>query len=520
MASYFDAQPHSKTTAEVAGLASVENGGELAKTSLLSPQVTSILDDLGEHSSSDEEAPSHSDSDQESRGRREDKDQEPLRKAQSSPLPQGSKKATLAPPPRPGLGGSAKHPHLARFHSLRSMLFSSNIEDKMAQCREEEEQAAAEGKWKAEYEQRRGLNRPKTPESPKGSPTKEGFTHRIGNKIKRMTSKDVPTMKEIKEDDNESTASDEEEPHPGNIETAKKWDEELVSDDESIHHSDVEDLVRWVSRRDPPSDGEGRRGRNKGKEIGVTDFGAHEGGHKSLGPEDVDELVKWVTRKDEPKEEEEKLPSDYGDASTASDSEVDDKKPRDLGDDDVDELVRWVSRREGPKAGPVKEKKANPQSSHSTSEANDSDTAELKRWVTGKDDTSGESDVEALSRGRRLEVPREQKSGSLNDDDVDELVRFVSRKDNTVDGTANGKVKQPAEAPKRETLTDGDVDELVKWVSRREDSAQEEERRDDNILKWKEQEDKKKAEIGMSKNGGSLGHEDVDELVKWVSEKK
>ena len=111
------------------------------------------------------------------------------------------------------------------------------------------------------------------------------------------------------------------------------------SDNESINHSDVEDLVRWISRRDPASDGEMRK-------KGVVEI-KEDSGHESFGDSDVDDLVRYVSRRSDPKEEVENKTqhSGYSDAST----EYDEEQQQDSSDEeeDADELVRWISHHQG-----------------------------------------------------------------------------------------------------------------------------------------------------------------------------
>ncbi|KAF2793293.1 hypothetical protein K505DRAFT_277267 [Melanomma pulvis-pyrius CBS 109.77] len=522
MASYFDVKPPSKATAEV--LDDVPDDPELKSMGMLTPQVTRILDnlDLEEHSSSDGEPSLSEDSDPPN-------DPKKLPKSQSSPLSE-TKDTRLAPPPRPVIGagsGRERHPRLARFHSLRSMLFSSKIEDGLAKHDEARAKAESEEKWRAEHEQRKGFNRPKTPESPKGSPTKEGFAHRMGDKLRRMTSKEVPTMKDIQEEyDNESTASSEDEDaHLESIPTDRG------GDNESIHHSDVEDLVRWVSRRDPPSDGEIRRKKEMEQ--------AHEdSGHESLGHSDVDDLVQWVSRK-EPEQKTDRG-FDYSDAPTEEDSEAGTPRKETMGEQDVDELVRWISHKEGPKAGPVRDSKvaSSTKKEDSQDAHEDSDGAELSRWVTRKDETSGESDftgdqnaiqkptTDEEPRGRS---PRREDRESLTHTDVNELIRWVSRRENAKDEEERdeGIMRWKKEEDEKKkalgmrqdqgSLQPADVDELVRWVSKREASSKDDEERDDGIMEWKIKQDEKKKDLGMREDKGSLQPDEVDELVQWVS---
>ena len=467
--SYFDAQP-AKASAPATAL-HIPEGSEFARTGLLSPQVSRILDDLelddrsssGDDNSSDDSHASHAsgsrdhkdptiDASHERKSRRNLAEEKPLRKVQTTPSP-GSKKRTQnqgkSSTQRPGLN-SQNGPHFARFHSLRSMLFSSRIEDSMKKHNEAQTQEQAELKWKAEHDLRKGLNRPKTPED-QISP-KEGLGQRMKMGLRRMTSKNSPPpMKKI-EEDNVSTASDDEQ------------DEAEHSDDENINHSDIEDLVRWISKRDPPSDGEPRK--TPGSEtptISKTDSG-----HGSLGNSDVEELVRWVSHKNEPSvqtsEDHLTPPSasahkDYSSASTASDSEV--AAPRNphkdsMDDDDVDELVRWISRREGPDAGPVRAEKQPSTASLSAMDQDDSAPDELERWMGKHDDTSGESlpdAVEDASAGAEsnLGAKRAPQKGSR-------LKREVSHTRPGENAAARG-----SDA----ALTEENVNELVRWVSQR-----------------------------------------------------
>ncbi|KAF2689901.1 hypothetical protein K458DRAFT_412765 [Lentithecium fluviatile CBS 122367] len=416
MASYFDLKPPSSkaTAAPTAQLVDVPDSEAFGKMSLLSPQVTRILEELElDDKSSDEEeaslsgdsAPSDKDAKSDHKSWRDKPEQHSFRKAQTSPVPQTSRTVHIAAPShRPGLGSAQKHPHLARFHSLRSMLFQSNLEANMHKAKESE----MESQWKEDYEKRQGLSRPKTPDSP----PKEGFAHKIGNKIRRMTSKEVPTMNSISENaDNQSTASFDDEDER----------RRLAEDSEDIDHSDIEDLVRWVSQRDPPSDGERRK-----PEVSTAEFEQEDSGHESLGHSDVEDLVRWVSRRNEPQpkapavepkhtKQDEVARSEFTDASTQSDSE-----DESMNDDDVDDLVRWASRREGPNAERIRETKA----------VSNDDTSSSAR-DKHEDETSGEPNVRTRKRGSslKMEVPQARESNAeLTFDDVDELVQWVSKK--------------------------------------------------------------------------------------------
>lgn len=401
----------------------------LKSMGMLTPQVSRILDDFDweEHSGSDEEP---SDGEKSLSGESESQGSDTLRKSQSSPLSE-TKHVKIEAPPKPlGVAQRQRHPHLARFHSLRSMLFSSKIEEEKMRHDEACAKAEAEEKWRTEHEQRKGLNRPKTPESPMGSPTKESFSHRMGDKLRRITSKEPPTMKGImEENDNESTASSEDDDE--RIERSRVY---YGSDAESVDHSDVEDLMRWVSRRDPPSDGEVRRH--------TTSKSDHvDSGHESLGHSDVEDLVAHANRKfSDPKEAVAATADrkqDYSDASTEEDSEAGGPRKNTIGDEEVDELVRWISHRDGPNAGPVRERnEARPATSRHLNKVKgvrDSEEPEFKRWVSRSDDTSGDSEFPGDDNASPKSAPNQRQrkdvGGSLAPDDVDELVRWVSRKD-------------------------------------------------------------------------------------------
>ena len=458
--SYFDAQP-AKAPAPAAGL-NIPEGSEFAKTGLLSPQVSHILDnlDLGEKSSSDDDGSASISSDPDSntsrarKSRRDLDEKEQLRKAETSPLPRGN---TRPQGQRPG-SKSQKQPHFARFHSLRSMLFSSRIEDDMKKHSEAQVNERSEAKWKAEHDLRRGLNRPKTPDD--HSPSRESLGHRVKIGLKRMTSRESPPPMSKIPEDNVSTASDDEE------------DEAYHSDEENIDHSDIEDLVRWISRRDPPSDGEARKlPASDTKPVTKTDSG-----HESLNHSDVEELVRWVSRKDESRAAEPRVAAaqktlapptaavhhGYSDASTASDSEGEVRKPRHketMDDDDVDELVRWVSHRDGPNAGPVRKKKGDSSTGAGTppgTGAHDTQSDELTRWLTKHDDTSGESLSESQDNPLK---PAGRQGGSKTPDNLGSgLKKEVSHAE---------LVSEPVAMESDTALTHDDVNDLVEWVAKK-----------------------------------------------------
>lgn len=380
-----------------------------------------------------------------------------------------------------------KPAHMARFHSLRSMLFHANIENKMKtvtseDCRREEEVAQ---KWKDQHEQRQ-MHRPKTPE--KEHPAeKEGIASKIKTKLKRMTSKEAPVLQDIGEhdpvakfDDYASTASSDADedllPESGKHE---------ISENGSVNQSDVDDLVRWVSRRDPVSDGEGRKERRDRSHV------KEDSGHESLGNSDIEDLVRMVSRRSETRYTPDNH-TGYSDASTESDSDFANKSSE---EEDADDLVRWISHRDGQKAGPVSRKLERDELDSEVEQHYDSDIPELGRWVKRHDETSGDSAPSSPVHREELQL------------DDNETERGRSRSRESPSSTQQAK----------NHLTYDDVDELVRWVSRK-DRNQEQSilENEDRVMEWQRQEDEKKKQIGMTVDEGSLSHSDVKELIEHV----
>lgn len=489
MSSYFDLPPQQKATA--ANIEAVpEEQKQFGRMNVLSPAVTQLLDDLGQEQS-DSDSEERSPSDQEdikkldtvskkdhSQTLRQDKALATKPPKASLLSPERAERSPTKKSARSGGSGSSKpkQPHMARFHSLRSMLFSNTIEDKMKTVTREdvERDEAAANKWKSQHDQRQMTHRPKTPEDAQGKP--HGLGSRLKTSIRRMTSKEVPTMVTLNEDgaphdfsDHGSTASsDNEEPQP------YQW-KPREADEESIDHSDVEDLVRWVSRRDPPSDGEARA-----EKVPAVTLTKADSGHDSIGDSDVDELVRFASRKSTGPETNQDLHTGYSDASTASDSEQEPGHDS-SEDEDVDDLVRWISHRDGPTAGPVrKSHQAEPQPRHN------SDVPEFGNWVSRSEGTKATRDT--------LEKPEEEP----------ERGRPLSRE------------RQTRPKPKNH-ITDDDVNDLVKWVSRKDSKQQSpSEPQEPTIDELQYQEDAKKQQLGMSVDEGSLSHSDIKNLIEHV----
>ena len=496
MASYFELPAQSNAQAAVN--VSKEEHEELRGMSLLSPQVSRILDNLqledkSSSSDNDEEVESlESENNEESRLSDDDDtkiDDSISRKSRQAPSStvHGSKTSARSGT-KSSLGRTAGDKSLKnpRSHmALRSSIFQANIENNMKKCRQEAEaREKAASSWKAQHENRRGYNRPHTPE--KAPDEKDGFGHRIRMKVRRLTSKETPTLANIEENTGtltrrDSTASDDEDDTHGD-----SW-RPRQSYESSIDHSDVDELVRWVSRRDPPSDGE----------RGLSDRQAtkkEDSGHESLGQSDIEELVRHASRKSISVEPVVPVHTGYSDESTASDSDLSDE---DVGQDEdglEGSLSRWVSRRDGAMAGPIRQQRSAVQIEPDT-DPDESDVPEIGRWRTHHDTTSGESiadsstivkkdDVSVLEakRGRSRErSPTFQDNGHLQDDEVDELVRWVSRRDS----------KQPSNPDMKDEV--------------------------DNL---KRQEEEKKQQLGMTVEDKSLAPEDLDDLLAHVRGRK
>lgn len=500
--SYFDLPPQSKVTGAAAAL-QVNEAGEWTKTSLLSPQITHILDelDLEDQSSSSSEAgslsddetqPMHSDKNFQHRHHKDKREintkkEKPPSQSLRKSAPDSSSKPSSGhvskPVSRPGSGGkpvAAQHPHMARFHSLRSMLFLSKIEQNIMKVKKEEciqEEAASE--WRDQHAQRQ-INKPKTPE--REITPKDGLSRKITTKLRRITSKEAPVMGRIKEskdsrlEGRESTASsDNEDERTGFVQKHHE------SDEKSIDHSDLDDLVRWVSRRDPPSDGEASKGAK-------LDFVEQDSAHESLGDSDVDELVRWTSRKSKAEKEEqahlEQTHSGYSDASTEEDSDANNKSS---DDEDTDELVRWVSRREGPKAGPVRQKANSPPIDQG------SDVSKLDLLKSQRDSTSDE-----------LNAGSERATSAHQTEHSPEPTRGRSK-----ERSSENRIKRH--------LTHEDVDELVQWVSRKDSKHQDALEDDAQALQLQHQEEEQKKKVGMVLDEGSLSHGDIEDLVRFVS---
>jgi hypothetical protein len=500
MASYFElpAQSNAPAAGEIP-----KEEQELRGTSMLTPQVSRILDGLqfdDKSSNSDEgdeeNSSSVSENDEEPRLSDDDTkiDDSLSRKSRQGPSITANtvhSSKTSTDPATKSLGSgkrgdkSLKDPrsHMARFQSLRSTLFQANIQSNMNKCHKEAEaRENAATNWKKQHEKRQGYNRPHTRETAPNE--KDGFGRRIGMKIRRLTSKEPPTMANIEENTGnlmrrESTASDDEDEPYGD-----PW-KPRQSYESSINHSDVDDLVRWVSRRDPPSDGE--RWASSAKAPKKEDSA-----HESLGHSDIEELVRHASRRSIAIDTVAPMThTGYSDESTASDSDLSQEEEDQEEGSNEGNLSRWVSRRDGAMAGPVRGQRSAPQIEPDTDV--DSDVPEIGRWRTHHDNTSGES----ITGSADSEITRK------DDVSVLEAARGRSR-------------ERSLNFQDKDQLKDNNVDELVRWVSRRDSKQASNPDIKDEVVQLQRQKDQKKQEPGMTAEDKSLDHEDLDDLLAHV----
>lgn len=517
MASYFDLPPQKAAPPATIEQLPQDQRKQLGRTSsLMSPAVIQILDGLADDhsdSSSDEEDRSISE-DEEPRIQHAKQDisaQKVLQNKQKHASTQAPRPSSLSPNRSASKSGKKKsgqstpsastnvdssarsknkQPHMARFHSLRSMLFQQKIEDRMKSVAQNDQpQTGVEEKWRAQHEERQ-MHHPTTPE--KDAQAKNGIGSRLKMTIRRMTTRDAGSMEKIREDgapvefkDRSSGApSDNEEKDQG---MSKKTNEK---DDESIKDADVEDLVRWVSRRGPSSDGEARKDE-------ILEGANEDSGHQSLAPSDFEELVQYARRKSDAKDAEKAAGEylGYSDASTEPDTELQELSSE---EEDADDLVRWISHREGSKAGPVRRKLERPELDSDVEAHYDSDVPELGRWFKRYDATSGES------------IATNADKDKLEQQQVEEEEEHRGR-------PRSRDLSEPAVEEKTH-ITPDDIDDLVRWVSRRDLKRQDTPISETQtpVESVNSDEDAKKKAVGMSVDEGSLSHRDVQELIEYA----
>lgn len=513
MASYFDLPPQKVAAPACMEQMPQEQRKQLGRTSsLMSPAVAQILEGLGDdHSSSSEEDSDPLDDQEKGHAKSQSKKDISAQKIQQNkqkfnsaqaPRPSSlspnrnrsrsrsaSRKVSNMPSSGDANGASSdkpksKQPHMARFHSLRSILFQQKIEDRLRTATQEDskKEASAAETWQNQHKERQ-MQHPTTSE--KHAQAKSGIGSRLKMTLRRMTTKDAGGMEKIKEDgapvefkDRPSTLSSEnEEKQP----KSKKANE---NDDASIKDTDVDDLVRWVSRH-------GSSGEVQKDDVveGAKDESVQDG----LGHSDVEDLIHHARRKSSTKDVQEASDEHqgYSDAPTEPDTDLSSDE-----EENTDDLVRWISRRDRSKAGPVKRNLQRDELDSDVEEHYDSDIPELGRWYKRHDATSGESaattpikdtfDLQQIEdeeenrgrpRSRELPEPPAQEKTHLSSSDVDELVRWVSSKNLKRHDTPLSQAQTQTGTP---------------------DSAQ----------------DEKKQAVGMTLDEGSLSHRDVQDLIE------
>jgi hypothetical protein len=516
MASYFDLPPQKAAPPATIEQLPQEQRKQLGRTSsLMSPAVTQILeglvDDHSDSSSEEDDSLSEEEEDKEvstpSKNTSAEKILQNKQKHNSAQAPRPSslspnrsrshskpstKKISNKPSSARADGDNPgrlrnKQPHMARFHSLRSMLFQQKIEDRLKSATQEDTPSKTDSAetWKTQHEERQ-MHSPTTSE--KHAQAKSGIGSRLKMTLRRMTTKDAGGMEKIKEDgtpvefnDRPSTASSENE--------EKKEDEPKETnahDAESIKDCDVEELVRWASRRGPSNDSEAPR-------DDIVESAKEEDDREELGDPDIKDLVRHARRKsaikDVPKSSDEY--TGYSDASTESDIELSSED-----EEDADDLVRWVSRRERSKAGPVRRNLQRPELDSDVEEHYDSDVPELGRWFKRYDATSGESAATTPTK------------------DTFEEQQIEEEEENRGRPRSRDLVEPPAQ--EKTHITPEDINELVRWASskqlKRYDTPNSETQNHTETLDSEQYE--KKHAVGMSIDKGSLSHSDVQDLIE------
>ncbi|KAF2749718.1 hypothetical protein M011DRAFT_465391 [Sporormia fimetaria CBS 119925] len=514
MASYFDVQPPSKATAEVLK-PSYDGINDARRDGLLTPQVTRILDELDENHSDSGDSDSDSESEvgqdldrgcadkrETSKGkeaetsmsqRKDSGVQESLQKTSSS-----SGSSDKSHKGSPHSASRLRHPRLDRFVSLRSTLFSAHVADKLEAERESKDTEHPPKKTSPD----RGMNTDAThePETNK----RQGLARRMTDKLRKVTSKEVPTMAKIHEGAALSKQSSNAEDASGERHHKKRDSGHIESDDndnDCLRQSEIEDLVRWVSQRNKVGEGE----------LPTTSVVSDGEKRGSLKPEDVDELVSFIAQRrkgaadsnkadtaTKAKPESSQHDDNLSDPSTESDLEDDDDS-RDLDEDDVNDLVKWVSRSKDPtggNGGPVKssriESSKQPSSKKSSSNSSRSHT--------------GNNTPKAMPNAAKQSSPlarvSETQASPLRSSKVPDYPESVATEEDLEANLDNEDIK------------------LLRTVTRDDSSKEQELMREAAILKWRlERDEQRKLGRVDSRHRNSLTEEDVDELVKEVNEK-
>ncbi|KAF2276893.1 uncharacterized protein EI97DRAFT_433114 [Westerdykella ornata] len=474
MASYFDVKPRPKHTTT---LQAVENNDGSPRPSLLSPQVSRIIDELGDDSSS---SSSDSDSSDETIKRKPASTKKTAKRVASphQATPSSSSRSPSGTPtgnaPLPRL---KRHPRLERFVSLRSSLFSSHIAEKVSKCEAEQKSDMA-----TQHEPRKSSRLASGGETPPADierPERKPLVHRMGDTLRRITSRDAPTVRKGKEEESDTGGSKvrrDSAMTPGEEHQKRELGDRNDSgeEDRCLSESHIEGLVRLVSASDSASSPKGQP--QDSPLSGQFQEPAEGPRGQGVRKKDADDKAQQMSTEADKAEH-----RDYDDISTESDSEGGDSA---LDYEDVEELVQWVSRSNDPNAepgDPIINRQALGRNflaqryvDNLTEETN---TPDMERSILHEDEASPMSEMEQ-TRGRmtdeyslattqddrpRLDestgLARAKKSGvSPADDEALRQAAILKWKLEKERQQRSGKV----DVTHRGSLTEKDIEELVK----------------------------------------------------------
>jgi hypothetical protein len=272
-----------------------------------------------------------------------------------------------------------------------------------------------------------------------GSSEKKTLARRMGNTLRKITSRDVPTMQNIQEEGNDSRGRTQTRGESASSQDNKKRYS-------GLEFSDDDGMARSTSKQVPESDGKAQSRLQKEQE-------------------EVNKLVRMASKRPQSAEDvgNDREQAEYSDASTATDSEADDENG--LADHDINELIQWMSRNKGAKEQLIKEGTLPTQVLQESSDN------------PSKDSTRDEAKPEE----RESNHNEDDDASSSGDEDVATLIRTVTREECTQEDEKRREaaiLKWKLEKERQEklgrvdsqhqgTLTDADVDELVKCMSRK-----------------------------------------------------
>lgn len=561
--SYFDLQPRSRTTAEDL-VGSTEDGKkeELVRPRYLTPQVSSILDSWEHFSSDDSDSDDEVDSGVDSKkgdkaAKPSTTDKNPIVKnleAQKTVVhcepgtPVESKGKEKAPSSHLRL---ARHPRLERFVSLRSTLFSTHIEENL------KNQAPQQDTPTTQTEDNEPLsNMADSAEHPR----RQSLAHRMSSTLRKITSRDVPTLRHIKEEPHKK-AKPEDSPSRQRKDSAHVHSEHDSEGEESMHDEDVDDLVRWVSRRKSsthPGEGalqQANQSSDTSKAPLVQQPATHASLAKSrlaeqspapseppsegLAPTDVNDIVSWVRSKHTPEDQEPKkgsrlqpvppgleLPTRPSVISTTSENYLCDYSDEEEDNSQADELELASKRSMDPNEHAfdipadqitLQDRRptafVSPKGSHHTEGPA---ATPLSRQSIPEGDEGEEDSVQQTSS-------TDFAAGALGDSSTSHGLapppNTLGKQDSHTSHTS--RKSQDTLATQEDRISDMNEEEvvgLIRTVTQDETSPDEEVKREAAILKWRVEKERQQREGHVDEHHkGDLSEEDVDELVKWVS---